>query len=174
MDKIAGHLEIGTNGKGEIVVNHPELQVDADGLGFIVFSPSQARAFAETMKRKADDADREIERRLVGKSSERNIQEEMLMLTDQERKQVAARAVRDAEIDALKKSRDWRIRVGKQSGDGSGLRDAVLGEVFCESQTIGRREIVDFIAELMVERDEWKRRAEKHGCDVEGGDSDCE
>lgn len=60
MEKIAGHLEVGTTGRGEIVVNHPELQPDENGVGHLVFSPSQARALAETLKNKADVADEEI------------------------------------------------------------------------------------------------------------------
>jgi hypothetical protein len=56
-DKIAGHLEVGINDKGEVVVNHPDLKPDADGVGHIVFSPQQARALADTLKRKSDEAE---------------------------------------------------------------------------------------------------------------------
>ena len=56
MDKIAGHLEVGVNDKGEVVVNHPDLKPDADGVGHIVFSPGQAQAFANMLNRKAVEA----------------------------------------------------------------------------------------------------------------------
>jgi hypothetical protein len=39
-------LEVGTNGRGEVVVNHPDLQPDENGVGHIVFSIAQAEAFA--------------------------------------------------------------------------------------------------------------------------------
>ena len=54
-----GYLEIGTNGRGEIVINHPDIDPDQDGVGHIVFSPHQARLFASLMLRKADEAERE-------------------------------------------------------------------------------------------------------------------
>lgn len=41
-DKIEGFLEVGLNDKAEIVVNHPDLKTDADGVGHIVFSARQA------------------------------------------------------------------------------------------------------------------------------------
>lgn len=58
MDKIAGHLEVGTTGKGEVVVNHPRMQEDDNG-GHLVFSPAQARDFAKILLSKAVEADRE-------------------------------------------------------------------------------------------------------------------
>jgi hypothetical protein len=30
-----------------------------------------------------------------------------------------------------------------------------------------------FVLDLEADRDAWKRRAAKHGCDVENGDPDC-
>lgn len=59
-DKVAGHLEVGTNEQGEVVVNHPDLQPDENGVGHIVFSPNQARNLAELLQRKASEAEREI------------------------------------------------------------------------------------------------------------------
>lgn len=54
-----GFLEVGTTPKGdEVVINHPRLQVDEKGNGHIVFSPAQARAFARTVLKKADEAQR--------------------------------------------------------------------------------------------------------------------
>jgi hypothetical protein len=52
----AGFLEVGTDGRGYVVVNHPDLKPDADCVGHIVFSPNEARAFALLMLKKADVA----------------------------------------------------------------------------------------------------------------------
>lgn len=56
-DKIAGFLEVGTNDKGEVVINHPDLKPDADGIGHIVFSSQQARTLAAILNRKAVELD---------------------------------------------------------------------------------------------------------------------
>lgn len=58
-DKMMGVLEVGTNGKGEVIINHPDLQRDADGIAHIVFSPNQARNLARLLNEKAKDADTE-------------------------------------------------------------------------------------------------------------------
>lgn len=57
-DKIEGFLEVGCNDNGEIVVNHPDLKPDADGIGHIVFSPRQARNFADLLLRNAEQSER--------------------------------------------------------------------------------------------------------------------
>jgi hypothetical protein len=49
-------LEVGTNGKGEVVINHPDLEPDENGVGHIVFSVEQARSLANLMMAKAADA----------------------------------------------------------------------------------------------------------------------
>jgi hypothetical protein len=54
-------LEVGSDGFGNVVVNHPDLLPDENGVGHIVFSPEQARAFAKIIMSKALDA--ELERR---------------------------------------------------------------------------------------------------------------
>lgn len=54
MDKILGYLETGINDQGEVVVN---LDYDRNGVGNIVFSPNQARLFARTLLKKADEAE---------------------------------------------------------------------------------------------------------------------
>ncbi len=59
-DKIDGYLEVGSNGAGEVVVNHPRIVTDADGVGHIVFSPAQARSFAASLLRQADVAERGV------------------------------------------------------------------------------------------------------------------
>lgn len=57
-DKIAGHLEIGVNSAGEVVMNHPcPMDTDADGNGHFVFSPDQARHLGLLMLRAAGEAD---------------------------------------------------------------------------------------------------------------------
>jgi len=53
-------LEVGTNGAGEVVVNHPDLQSDENGVGHIIFSPEQARALAFLLQQKAHSAEEEI------------------------------------------------------------------------------------------------------------------
>jgi hypothetical protein len=55
-DKITGTLEVGTNGKGEVVINHPDLAPDENGVGHIVFSPKQARSLGHLLLKKADEA----------------------------------------------------------------------------------------------------------------------
>lgn len=62
-EKNAGVLEVGTNGNGEVVINHPDLQPDENGVGHIVFSPRQARHLANLLNLKARDADAEIDAR---------------------------------------------------------------------------------------------------------------
>ena len=49
-------LEVGTNGRGEVVINHPDLQPDENGVGHIVFSVEQARNLANLLQSKAADA----------------------------------------------------------------------------------------------------------------------
>lgn len=46
-------LEVGTNDRGEVVINHPDLQPDKDGVGHIVFSPDQARYLARLLMKQA-------------------------------------------------------------------------------------------------------------------------
>lgn len=58
-DKVTGFLEVGTNGKGEVVINHPDLKPDENGVGHIVFSPSQARTLARLLLKTAVEAQRE-------------------------------------------------------------------------------------------------------------------
>jgi hypothetical protein len=49
-------LEVGTNGVGEVVINHPDLKPDKDGVGHIVFSVEQARDLANLLLSKSADA----------------------------------------------------------------------------------------------------------------------
>ncbi len=55
-DVDAGFLEVGHNERFEVVVNHPDLKPDANGVGHIVFSPRQARHFAELLLKHAAEA----------------------------------------------------------------------------------------------------------------------
>lgn len=52
MDKVAGVLEVGHNERGEIVINHPDLHPDENGVGHIVFSREQARNLAHLLWRR--------------------------------------------------------------------------------------------------------------------------
>jgi hypothetical protein len=52
-DKVEGFLEVGTNEQGEVVVNHPDLKPDANGVGHIVFSKNQARNLANLLLKHA-------------------------------------------------------------------------------------------------------------------------
>jgi hypothetical protein len=58
-DVIAGYLEVGTNGHGSIIVNHPNLETDENGIGHLVFSPNQARNLAKLLNKKATEAESE-------------------------------------------------------------------------------------------------------------------
>jgi hypothetical protein len=51
-----GFLEVGNFG-GEVIVNHPDLQPDANGVGHIVFSPEEARGFAWLLLKNAAEAE---------------------------------------------------------------------------------------------------------------------
>lgn len=59
-DKNTGTLEVGTNDRGEVVINHPQLITDDQGRGYIVFSPRQARSLARLLYRKAREAEAEV------------------------------------------------------------------------------------------------------------------
>lgn len=49
------YLEVGLTPDGrEVIINHPDLLPDANGVGHIVFSPEQARNLARLLLRKAD------------------------------------------------------------------------------------------------------------------------
>lgn len=52
MDKIAGYVEVGHNGKGEVVINLPVLEQTFSG-SFLTFSPAQARHLAASLERQA-------------------------------------------------------------------------------------------------------------------------
>lgn len=51
-----GILEVGTDGNGEVVINHPDLMPDENGVGHIVFSVEQAHALSRLLAAKAHDA----------------------------------------------------------------------------------------------------------------------
>ncbi len=55
-DVNAGVLEVGRNDRFEVIVNHPALNRDENGIGHIVFSPRQARSFANLLLKHADEA----------------------------------------------------------------------------------------------------------------------
>jgi len=55
-----GQLLIGTNGRGEVVIEHPDIDADKDGVGHIIFSTKEARALARTLLKKTDEAEQEL------------------------------------------------------------------------------------------------------------------
>lgn len=55
-----GFLLVGTDGKGEVVLNHPDLERDAQGVAHLTFSPDQARNLGQLLINKAAEADREL------------------------------------------------------------------------------------------------------------------
>jgi hypothetical protein len=57
MSKRSGTLEVGFNDAGEVVINHPDLDVDEKGVGHIVFSPEQARTLGGLLFVKANEAE---------------------------------------------------------------------------------------------------------------------
>lgn len=48
-DKVGGILEVGINGDNEVVINHPDLKPDKDGVGHIIFSAKQAKNLADLL-----------------------------------------------------------------------------------------------------------------------------
>ena len=61
-EKDGGTLEIGTNGKGEVVINHPDIDPDKDGVGHMVFSlPVRRGDWPMFLTKKAELADKEID-----------------------------------------------------------------------------------------------------------------
>lgn len=71
-DKIEGFLDVGHNEQDEIIVNHPDLKPDENGVGHIVFSTNQARIFARLLIKHAD----EIERNAWGKAEKSRMKAE--------------------------------------------------------------------------------------------------
>lgn len=47
-------LEVGNDGR-DVIINHPDLQPDANGVGHIVFTPAQARNLARLLNQNADE-----------------------------------------------------------------------------------------------------------------------
>jgi hypothetical protein len=58
-DVDAGFLEVGRDDNFQIVINHPDLKPDENGVGHIVFSIRQARNLARLLMEHAEDAERE-------------------------------------------------------------------------------------------------------------------
>lgn len=54
--KQGGNLWVGLTATSEVVINHPLLDVDKDGIGHIVFSAAQARNLARLLNKHADAA----------------------------------------------------------------------------------------------------------------------
>lgn len=56
-DKITGVLEVGIDEAGQVIINHPDLMPDANGVGHIVFSRNQARNLARLLVKHADQSE---------------------------------------------------------------------------------------------------------------------
>lgn len=55
---MSGFLEVGMNeAHTEVIVNHPDLKPDANGVGHLVFSPAQAIRFAMLLLKKTQECD---------------------------------------------------------------------------------------------------------------------
>lgn len=52
----AGTLEVGRNDRFEVIVNHPGLKPDENGIGHLVFYPRQARRLARLLMKHAVEA----------------------------------------------------------------------------------------------------------------------
>jgi hypothetical protein len=69
-DVAKGTLEVGTNGHGEVVINHPDLMPDENGVGHIVFSVEQALNLAHLLHQKANQAAEELRLDKMRKAAE--------------------------------------------------------------------------------------------------------
>ena len=58
-----GTLQIGTNDTGMVILNHPQMETDANGCGHIAFTPDEAECLAELLENNAKVARKERERR---------------------------------------------------------------------------------------------------------------
>lgn len=58
-EKKGGAFYITTTGKGDVVIQHSALEVDANGMGYIVFTPGEARNLADMLNGMARKAESE-------------------------------------------------------------------------------------------------------------------
>jgi len=56
-----GFLEVGSTGDGQVVINHPDLKPDENGVGHIIFSVDEARNLAHLLNMKANQALSELQ-----------------------------------------------------------------------------------------------------------------
>jgi hypothetical protein len=70
-DTVGGFLEVGLNDANEIIINHPDLKPDENGIGHIVFSPAQARHLAQLLTRHAATAENTLLTRMEQEMRER-------------------------------------------------------------------------------------------------------
>jgi len=70
-DRIAGHLEVGTDGDGNVAINHGMTHVDESGNGHFAFSCRQARKLAISLLTHAESAEAEEQERMRRKKRER-------------------------------------------------------------------------------------------------------
>ena len=60
VSKVGGYLQVGTNGRGEVVINHDDIDPDKDGKGHIIFTVDQALDLADLLIGKAYEAHEEL------------------------------------------------------------------------------------------------------------------
>ena len=70
-DKITGYLKVGYTDAGEVVINHPDLQADENGIGHIVFSPDQARGLSKLLLKHASFAEKTKPKRPRGSQQQK-------------------------------------------------------------------------------------------------------
>src|ERR1035438_2791117 len=98
MEKVSGFLEVGPNDKNEVVINHPDLHPDENGVGHIVFSPNQARNLAELLIKHANSIDTDTSTPSIG------------------------RPLTDAEKEIVNQFIEHRKKQFKEEGPAKGLR----------------------------------------------------
>ena len=57
IDKVEGFLEVGYNGNNEVIIHHHDLKTNKNGVGYIAFSPNQARYLANLLIQHANSID---------------------------------------------------------------------------------------------------------------------
>lgn len=84
-----------------------------------------------------------------------------MALTDEQRREIAAKAVHDAEVQVALAS----LLILTANG-----HPVKRGTIDVRVNEDAYHDVYDTIALLIVE---WKRRAQQHGCNVGDGDPDC-
>ena len=91
----ANTLWVGTEG-GEVVINHPNIDPDENGVGHIIFSPEQAESLAKLLLRHAQEARQEQILLLVDALKEIEWSNDSRWQSDRARAALAATAPKDS------------------------------------------------------------------------------